>query len=81
METTFLGGTGANKPPNRADDDEEFFVLVRKVLNSPPVISAAQSLIARASEALEETEVNTAEPSGLTESAERISVEEQETLE
>lgn len=45
-----LGGT--KKPVNRADSDQELVDLVAKVLQSPEVLSAAQSLIARASEAL-----------------------------
>ncbi|HVA48333.1 MAG TPA: hypothetical protein VNH11_18345 [Pirellulales bacterium] len=40
------------KPVNRADSDQELVDLVGKVLQSPQVLSAAQSLIARASEAL-----------------------------
>jgi hypothetical protein len=52
---------GESKAVNRANDDQEFFEIVRMVLNSPPVISAAQSLIARANEALEETEYGSPE--------------------
>lgn len=40
------------KPVNRADSDQELVDLVAKVLRSPQVLSAAQSLIARAGEAL-----------------------------
>ncbi|HJT34208.1 MAG TPA: hypothetical protein VJ783_19330 [Pirellulales bacterium] len=40
------------KPDNRADSDQELVDLVAKVLQSPHVLSAAQSLIARASAAL-----------------------------
>jgi hypothetical protein len=53
LEAGFLGEL-ANKPINRADSDQEFIALVSKVLKSPQVLSAAQSLIARATDALDE---------------------------
>jgi hypothetical protein len=40
----------ARKPNNRADNDREFIELVKKVLQSPYVVSVAQSLIARAND-------------------------------
>jgi hypothetical protein len=50
QQAPLLGVT--KKPVNRADSDQELVDLVGKVLQSPHVLSAAQSLIARASEAL-----------------------------
>jgi len=44
-------GAEPTKPDNRADSDKEFIDLVRKVLQSPYVVSVAQSLIARATDA------------------------------
>ncbi|MCI0486824.1 MAG: hypothetical protein L0229_09510 [Blastocatellia bacterium] len=41
---------------NKADSDVEFTDIIAKVLQSPQVLSTAQSLIARASEALAENE-------------------------
>jgi hypothetical protein len=53
------------KPPNQADNDEELIELVKKVLQSGPVVSVAQSLIARANDALAEKQrQETAAPTG-----------------
>ncbi len=48
----FLEATGVIPPDNRADSDTQLISLVSRVLRSPQVLSAAQSLIARASDAL-----------------------------
>lgn len=42
-----LGGQ-VRKPENRADTDQEFVELIKKVFQSPSVVSVAQSLVARA---------------------------------
>ncbi len=46
------GALKTSDAENRADTDQEFIALVKKVLGSPQVLSAAQSLIARATDAL-----------------------------
>jgi hypothetical protein len=51
-----LASTGESKPFNRADNDEELFELIKKVITSPRVVSIAQSLIVRATEALNKKE-------------------------
>ena len=48
----FSSGAEPKTPVNRADSDQELIEIVAKVLRSPYVISTAQSLIARASDAL-----------------------------
>lgn len=45
---------GGLPPENRADSDKELLAIVARVLKSSHVLSAAQSLIARASDALGE---------------------------
>ncbi len=51
-QESFLTGAEGKKPANRADSDQELTEMVAKVLQSPYVVSAAQSLIARANDAL-----------------------------
>ncbi len=54
---TFLeetAGVSEGKFANRADSDQEFIEIIKKVIQSPPVLSSASSLIARANEILVE---------------------------
>jgi hypothetical protein len=55
-------GSEGKKPDNRADSDQEFGELVGKVLQSSYVLSAAQSLIARANDVLAEKELAAQNP-------------------
>lgn len=45
-------GVSEGKFANRADSDQEFIEIFKKVIQSPPVLSSASSLIARANETL-----------------------------
>jgi hypothetical protein len=54
--------TEGNKPNNRADSDKEFIDLVRKVFQSPYVVSVAQSLIARVNDVRAGKKVDPIEP-------------------
>ena len=48
------GGAAAEKAANVADSDQELLELVGRVLQSSPVVSIAQSLLARAADAAEQ---------------------------